>query len=74
VLLSRFKTSLRKEDAGVFKALVKQTLATKKEEEIRAKVEVEAVAKAAADADKAAADAAEAKARGGLLGLGGRFL
>ena len=55
----------------MLKAAIKQSLAEKREEEVRDRVQLEvANAAAAAAEEKAKAE----KARGGLLGLGGRFL
>ena len=68
MILCRFKTNLRKEDAGVFKATVKQLLSEKREAELRDRIELEA-ANAAAAAKAAAEEKATAeKGRGGLLG------
>ena len=66
VVLSRFKASLRKEDVGVLRAVVKQFLSEKREFALREKVAAEAAAAAIIAEEKA--KAALPPARGGLLG------
>ena len=66
VVLSRFKTNLRKEDTGVLRATIKQLLSEKREASVRERIEAEA-ANAAAAAEAAAAEAKAANQSKGLL-------
>ena len=66
-MLSKVKSALKAENAAVFKAVVKEVVKTKRQEEMAA---VNAAAAATAREEAAAA----AQPRAGLLGLGGRFL
>ena len=62
------KSAVKAENASVFKAVVKETLKAKRQEETDAAIQ------AANAAVREEAAAAANAARGGLLGLGGRFL
>ena len=64
MLLSKTKSALKAENAAVFKAVVKETLKAKRQEETDAAIQAAALA--------AAAEAPPAPR--GILGLGGRFL